>query len=183
MHRQDYTFDQKREIIFRKINLYTILCPIYGVLKCPSCWGKMSLGHEFKKNGEKYSGYGNYLSIHIELGYKPVPDYYQNIQRIEIDHLDCCFNGGQATFENGVMICESCNKIFREFLTKEEKLYLLNNDHELMDCDNVDYRVNNGNVQIIQDGKKIFNGRDIISSMLYRREQNRKEWDVVPMYD
>jgi len=183
MLRQDFTYEQKREIILRKIGLYYLICPIYGIFKCPSCWCKMAIGHECKKDGENYKSRDNYLSIHKELGYKPIPREYTNISRVEIDHLDCCFYGGQATFENGVMICENCNKIFREFLNREDKLFLLNGDVELMDCDNISYRFNNSTVEIIQNGKKIFQGKDIINSILQRRKSNKLEIEITPMYD
>jgi len=117
------------------------------------------------------------------LGFRPVPNSYDNISRIHIDHLIPCYQGGMASEENGVMICESCNLIFREFLTKDDKLFLLNSDMSMMDCDNVEYFSNNSHFKMIENGRLIFSGKDIIRSILVKRDLNELDLEVIPMYD
>lgn len=178
---EDFTFEQKEEIILRTFYLYHLLCPEYGIIKCPSCYCKMALGFENKKNGDPYTSQQSYQKIHLKMGYNLVPNFYENISRIHIDHLVPCFEGGKATFDNGIMICENCNLIFREFLSKEDKLFLLNNDSGLMDCDDTLYQSNHSNFKVIENGVMTFNGKDIIRSILFKRNINKDELDVIPM--
>lgn len=178
MSRDDFTFEQKSAIIVNNFSKYELLNSYYGIIKCPSCWCKMALGHELKKNGEPYIGTQNYLEIHKKMGFRPIPSLYNTIQRIEIDHLDPCFIGGQADIDNGIMICENCNKVFREFLSRDDKILLLNSNGELMDIDFIEYESQNSKLKITHNESVIFEGKDIISSILHRRMQNKLELEV-----
>ena len=180
---EDFTFEQKYRIIKNTFYKYQLLCPLYGIIKCPSCYCKMALGFECKKNGDLYFGSQSYQTIHIELGFRPVPISYESISRIHIDHIIPCYQGGIASDENGVMICEGCNLIFREFLTRDDKLFLLNSDISMMDCDNIEYHSNNSHFKMVDNGRLIFSGKDIIRSILVKRDLNKNELDVIPMYD
>lgn len=180
---EDFTFEQKEEIIFKTFYKYHLLCPIYGIIKCPSCYCKMALGFEFKKDGSSYYGWQNYQNIHLKMGFKLIPNHYVNISRVHIDHLLPIYQGGTATFENGVMICESCNLIFNKDLTYEEKMFLLNTDRDLMDCDDTVFNSDKSRMKIIQNGKTIFNGKDIFNSILCRRKENNELLEIIPMHD
>ncbi len=180
---EDFTFEQKEQIIFQTFNKYQLICPIYGIIKCPSCYCKMALGFEFRKDGKPYYSLENYQQIHLKLGFRLIPNNYQDISRIHIDHLTPCYYGGLASLDNGLMICESCNLIFREFLTKEDKLFLLNTDAGLMDCIDVEYYSKKGQFIVVQNDKVIFKDKDIIRSILYQREKNKNDLEITPMYD
>lgn len=180
---EDFTFEQKEYIVKSTFHNYQLLCSIYGIIKCPSCYSKMALGFQFKKDGNPYNSIENYQQLHLRLGFRLVPNEYNNIARVEIDHLTPCYKGGTASIDNGVMICENCNRIFREFLSKEEKLLLLNYDTEFMQCDGMELASNNSHFKIIQDGKIIYNDKDIVASILHRRSLNKQDLDIIPMYD
>ena len=180
---EDFTFEQKEEIIIRNFHKYDLLCPTYGIIKCPSCYCKMALGFDAKKDGTIYYGNQNYQKIHIKLGYRLVPNFYTDISRIHIDHLHPIYQGGIASFENGIMICENCNLVFSKNLSVDDKLHLLNNDLGLMECDNMEYDAVNSKFIIRQNGKIVKNTRDIIMSILCRREQNKCLLEILPMYD
>ena len=181
---EDFTFEQKTEIILNSFKNYQLLCPVYGIIKCPSCYCKMALGFELKRDGGDYYGTQNYQYLHKILGYRLVPNCFDNISRIHLDHLTPIYQGGTATIDNGIMICENCNTIFREFLSKEDKLLLINNDDwELMDSSELEYKSINSKFIVLKNNKIIFKDKDIISSILFRRNINKKELETTPMYD
>ena len=142
----------------------------------------MALGFEYKKDGLPYYGYQNYQKIHHQLGFKCVPNFYTNISRIHIDHINPIYLGGTASFDNGILICETCNLVFNKELTYEDKIIILNSDTELMDCDNIEYQAVNSNIKIIQNGR-VFKEKDIVKGILIRRMENKKLLDIIPMYD